>query len=64
MLARVISHLQVGAQKKIVKGPAGCNSRVLIERGQGTFIMRFWIRLTMPKSILPVILCCLKKLII
>ena len=24
MLAREITHLKVGAQKKIVKGPAGC----------------------------------------
>jgi hypothetical protein len=28
MLAMVMSHLKVGAQKKMVKGPAGCSSKV------------------------------------
>ena len=28
MLAMVMSHVKVGAQKKMVKGPAGCSSKV------------------------------------
>lgn len=36
MLDRVIAHLNVGAQKKIVKGPAGCKRNPLIASGQGT----------------------------
>ena len=40
MFANVMSHLQVGAQKKIVKGPAGWRSKLLKEVGHGTFITR------------------------
>ena len=35
MFAIVISHLKVGAQKKIVKGPAGWRRRLRMEVGQG-----------------------------
>ena len=41
MLAIVISHLKVGAQKKIVKGPAGCNRSDLALVGQGRVITTF-----------------------
>ena len=41
MFAIVISHLKVGAQKKIVKGPAGCNRRDLALVGQGIVITTF-----------------------
>ncbi len=41
MFAIVISHLKVGAQKKIVKGPAGCKRSDLALVGQGSVITTF-----------------------
>ena len=38
MLDRVIAHLKVGAQKKMVRGPAGCASNVFIGVGIGEAI--------------------------
>jgi hypothetical protein len=35
MLERVMAHLKVGAQKKMVSGPAGCASSVFIGEGSG-----------------------------
>lgn len=36
MFANVIIHLKVGAQKKIVKGPAGCMQKLLMGAGMGS----------------------------
>ena len=33
----VIAHLKVGAQKNIVKGPAGCDKKEAMGVGQGSF---------------------------
>ena len=46
-----MSHLHVGAQKNIVKGPAGCKSKLRNEVGQGSLIMSYYIRFTIPRSI-------------
>ena len=35
MLEKVIIHLNVGAQKKIVNGPAGCIMKLLAASGRG-----------------------------
>jgi hypothetical protein len=42
MFAKVIIHLNVGAQKKIVKGPAGCARNDLKGAGQGIFKTAAW----------------------
>ena len=41
MFAIVITHLKVGPQKKIVKGPAGCKRRVLAPLGHGKVMTTF-----------------------
>jgi hypothetical protein len=41
MLAMVMSHLKVGAQKKIVKGPAGWRRRLRAEGPHGRAITTF-----------------------
>jgi hypothetical protein len=41
MLAMVMSHLKVGAQKKMVKGPAGCRRRLRAEALHGRAITTF-----------------------
>ena len=41
MFAIVISHLKVGAQKKIVKEPAGCKRSDVALVGQGSVITTF-----------------------
>ena len=37
MFEIVIIHLKVGAQKKMVKGPAGCTKKDRAAAGQGAF---------------------------
>jgi hypothetical protein len=39
----VIIHLNVGAQKNIVNGPAACSKKDLADPGQGNFITADWI---------------------
>ena len=40
----VIAHLKVGAQKKIVKGPAGWDKKEAMGVGQGSLSTAAWIR--------------------
>ena len=41
MFAMVINHLKVGAQKKMVKGPAGWSRRLRAEAPQGSDMTTF-----------------------
>ena len=52
MLATVMHHLKVGAQKKMVKGPAGWSRSERIPEGHGKAITALCITGTIPRAIL------------
>jgi len=62
MLAMVIIHLKVGAQKKMVKGPAGCTRSVRMPEGHGRVSTTFWMACTIPRDMIEfkVIISCFK----
>lgn len=58
MFEIVIIHLKVGAQKKIVKGPAGCTRKERAAAGQGALSTCSWMNGTKEKPVI-----CVNKII-